>query len=122
MRGARKKLARLARAAVESRPKPKPSGPSPGLWEQALAAITPADGEEQVEYLWPENVPTWRVWSDVQTQWRVGMSGMTGLDYAAVLAHLTEIGLTGEERTHVYDGLRVMERATLSAMADQRQG
>lgn len=121
MRGARKKLARLARAVVEARPKAKPSGQAPGLWDQALANLA-GDQQERVEYLWPENVETWRVWQEVQTQWRVGMSGMTGLDYAGVRAHLTEIGSSGDERRALYDCIRVMERETLAAVADRREG
>ena len=62
---------------------------------------------------------TWGVWCDVQTQWRYsGMGSATGLDYAAVRAHLDELGLCGSERTDTYAGIRAAERATLQARAE----
>jgi len=63
-------------------------------------------------------VAAWDVWCDVQTQWRHGMGGATGLDYAGVRAHLDELGLSGEERSEVYAGIRAAERATLEARAE----
>lgn len=63
---------------------------------------------------------TWDVWCDVQTQWRHGMSGATGLDYAGVRAHLDELGLVpGDERRDIYNGIRAAERATLEARAER---
>lgn len=74
----------------------------------------------EVEYLWPCNVVAWRAWCDVQTQWRTGgMGGATGLDYAGVRAHLDEIGLCGDERRQVYDGIRAAEYAHLEARAER---
>lgn len=47
------------------------------------------------------------------------MGGPTGLDYAAVLAYLTEAGLQGAERADVFACIREAERALLRAMADR---
>lgn len=80
------------------------------------------DSQEPLDdcaYLWPENEQTWGVWLQCQTQWRVGMSGATGLDYAGVRALLDEIDWTpGPERRQIFDGVRVLERATLEAWAE----
>ena len=87
-----------------------------------MAAQAAEPAVDEVEYLWPCNVPTWRAWCDVQTQWRTGgMGGITGLDYAGVRAHLDEIGLQpgSEERAAVYSGIRAAEHATLEARADR---
>lgn len=67
-------------------------------------------------YVWPENEATVDVWWQSQTQWRIGMSGITGLDYAGVRALLDELGLSGPERREIWEGLLVMERATLEAL------
>ena len=62
---------------------------------------------------------TWDVWCDVQTQWRHGMAGRTGLDYAGVRAHLDELGLSGDERRDAYAGIRAAELAALDARAER---
>jgi hypothetical protein len=77
--------------------------------------------DERVEYLWPDCVDAWRVWQLLQTQWRVGMAGATGLDYAAVRAVLDEEGLQGEARADAWSGVRAAEAATLQVWAEQRK-
>lgn len=73
-------------------------------------------------YLWPCNVPAWDVWTELQTQWRTGVAGATGLDYAAVRALLDELGyVPGDERRHLFDCIRAAESEVLSAMAQRRQ-
>ena len=73
-------------------------------------------------YLWPCNVQAWQCWCDLQTQWRTGMAGATGLDYAAALAYLRDVaGLRGDERRQVFDCLRAAEHAVLDLWADQRE-
>lgn len=47
------------------------------------------------------------------------MGSATGLDYAGLRAHLDELGLCGDERRHIYNGIRAAERATLDARAER---
>jgi len=75
---------------------------------------------ERVAYLWPDNVLAWQCWQGVQTQWRVGMAGATGLDYAGVRAYLDEQDL-GTDRREVFAGIQACEHATLAAWAEQRE-
>lgn len=82
----------------------------------ALAEAPPGE----VEYLWPENVLAWRAWCELQTQWRVGMAGATGLDYAGVAAYLTETGVAGEERQAMFAAIRAAEAAVLDVWAERR--
>lgn len=72
-------------------------------------------------YLWPCNVQAWQCWCDLQTQWRVGVAGATGLDYAGVRAYLDEEGLAGDSRRDVVAGIRAAERAALEVWAQQRE-
>ena len=74
-----------------------------------------------VLYLWPENQAAWAAWQDLQTQWRAGMAGATGLDYAGVRAWLDESGLPPDQRRAVWDGVRAAERETLAVWAEQRE-
>lgn len=54
----------------------------------------------------------------VQTQWRVGMNGIIGLDYTAV-----ESAVKLQARRlppRVFEGIQVIEAAVLAALAEQR--
>lgn len=104
-----------------------PAAPTPatGKWAEALAGLglaePPPDAHAEVAYLWPCNVAAWAAWCAVQTQWRVGMQGATGLCYAGVRAWLDEAGTTGDDRRDLFAGIQAAERATLAAWADQRK-
>lgn len=74
-----------------------------------------------VTYLWPDNVLAWRCWQGVQTQWRVGMGGATGLDYAGVRAYLQLQPLRGSERRDIFVGIQACESAVLDVWAQQRE-
>lgn len=86
-----------------------------------LAALA-ATAVEEID-LWPCNLPAWQCWQNLQTQWRVGMAGRTGLDYAAVLAYLRAVhGLRGPELLEVFGGLQGCEMAILELQAEREQG
>ena len=87
-----------------------------------LAAQGNRTGPDDVAYLWPCNLGTWAAWCAVQTQWRHGPGGPTGLDYTAVRAWLDEQGHpAGPERADTFAGICAAERATLEAWAEKRQ-
>ena len=92
-----------------------------------LAAIIAAAGapepeqDKPIAWLWPCNVQAWCHWCEVQTQWRVGMGGATGLDYAGVTAYLRDAITSRKPRTEVFEGIRAAERATLGVWAQQRE-
>jgi len=71
-------------------------------------------------YLWPEHVAALQLWGAVQTQWRVGMAGPTGLDYVGVEALLRLRGIRGRERVERFAELQAMERAALEEWARRR--
>ena len=71
-------------------------------------------------HLWPENVATWTLWQSLQTQWRVGMAGATGLDYAAVWAVIDRC-VPRRRRMETFDALRSMERAVLDVLAERAE-
>jgi hypothetical protein len=65
----------------------------------------------------PDNWPAVVMWSRIQTQWRVSMNGMFGLDYS-VLAWLFTLYPTDNPRLLLED-LQVMEFAALEAMSPE---
>ena len=71
--------------------------------------------------VWPDNVPTLNVFVAMSTQWRVGHSGATGLDYAALPVVEDRVGIKPDDRRAVFDGLRAMEEAALAQMAENRR-
>ena len=71
--------------------------------------------------LWPEHRRVLDLWFRVQTQWRVGMAGPTGLDYQGVEAAIRMSRLAGPRRVPVLlADLQIMERAALAAWAEMR--
>jgi hypothetical protein len=95
--------------------------------DEAAAAlglvIEPADaGARGVDqfHLWAEHVDALNLWFGVQTQWRHGFNGPTGLDYAGVRAAPGFRALPRVRREPVFGELCIMERATLGEWALQR--
>lgn len=63
--------------------------------------------------VWAENVPAFDLFVAVRTQWRVGMAGPSGLDYAGVRACMDLLGTPEGERPRLFADLQVMEAAAL---------
>lgn len=71
--------------------------------------------------IWPENAQALKVFAALGTQWRVGMSGPTGLDYAAIPPVLDLLDVKPEQRGELFAALRLMEQEALGAYRDGRQ-
>ena len=76
---------------------------------------------DEVAWLWPENERTWRLWLQVQTQWRVGLDGKTGLDYAGVQACMELRRIPRRQRPRLFEQLHAMELAALGVWRDARE-
>lgn len=57
----------------------------------------------------------------LSTQWRHGMAGPTGLDYASVLALLRAARLPRDRREAIFDDIQIMERAALAEIHRNKQ-
>lgn len=53
---------------------------------------------------------------DLNTQWRTGMAGATGLDYPVLFRLMDEAGLSGAEWRETFDSIRLMESVALEQM------
>jgi len=58
------------------------------------------------------------VFEALSTQWRVGVRGATGLDYAALPVTARMLGITARS---VFDDIRVMEAAALKQISQSGQ-
>lgn len=87
--------------------------------DEALAALglvpdRPVERAPEEFHLWPECLPVFDLWLAVQTQWRMGMQGPTGLDYAGVEAVMRHgPRLPPRRRRERFELLRAMERTAL---------
>lgn len=66
--------------------------PGPTLAELSAFGLTPEDVEEEVGIL-PSIWEAFTIFSALATQWRVGASGATGLDYNVLPGCLSYTGL-----------------------------
>ena len=70
------------------------------------------DCQDHCPALMAENVAAWRLWGRVNTQWRVGVGGVYGLDYNAVAVVAEIYGL--EITPGLFEKLRVLEDVVLA--------
>lgn len=56
------------------------------------------------------------VFEAMGTQWRVGPSGATGLDYGALPAVMDLLAVPQDQRRQVFADVRVMESEAISVM------
>ena len=82
--------------------------------------MTRDDVEGEPLGVWPENWPIVNLFSRLSTQWRVGFSGPTGLDYGAAWLLIDRMRLPDAEADEMFDGVQVMERAAMDAMNENR--
>ena len=74
--------------------------------------------QDPVFHLFPESLPSWEQWHQVQTQWRTaGMDGSrTGLDYAGVESHLRASGYGHGRRRSLRRALGDVKAMEIEAM------
>ena len=64
----------------------------------------------------PENVEALNWFLLMQTQWRVGMNGLTGMDYGVFLQWAKEEGVKRLDRMWLLGDLRMMEGEFLNSL------
>ena len=74
--------------------------------------------KKDVFEVWEENWDTVQMFMRLSTQWRMSMSGVTGLDYASLswLCKLYEV----KDQRILFEGLQVMELVALSFFNKKR--
>jgi hypothetical protein len=75
--------------------------------------MKPEDFPEPEVALWPENWPCLNLFTQLSTQWRVGMNGPTGLDYNVFFHEMDRNGVHGDDYDEMLAGLRVIETTAL---------
>lgn len=97
-----------------------------GIALMATMGMTKAQIEAQLKqagdttWIWPCNWKPLHLFIGLSTQWRVGMAGITGLDYAAL--PIVAQGLRIRLKPRLIRALQVMEREALRLMSERREG
>lgn len=100
-----------------------PDAGDPAFWDalgippELRSGITESAGVTDV---WPETAAAFDLFTAMQTQWRTGMGGPTGLDYAALPAVMDLRCIPAQERPELFDQLRVMEGEALAEFGRRR--
>lgn len=71
--------------------------------------------------VWPCNWQAVQLFIGVSTQWRVGMSGATGLDYSAVAAVMACSNIKRKKRKSLLEKIRLMELEVLAMWAGENE-
>lgn len=74
--------------------------------------------EEQTVEVWPDCWQAFLIFQSMSTQWRSGVGGVTGFDYN-VLPWLMKLHSIEDEAT-AFNDIRVMERAALAKIHEER--
>jgi hypothetical protein len=89
----------------------------PSIEELAAFGLTREDVAEQHDVdVWPDCWTSVSLFVDLLTQWRVGPAGHLGIDYTAIPVVMDLRDIPREERSAVFDDLRVMECEALKKM------
>ena len=91
-----------------------------GLTPDMLAGGAATEAAASEVTVWPELAPALELFCSLQTQWRTGVAGPTGLDYGALTPPLlTALGLTARRLRELWPDLQAMERAALELFAER---
>lgn len=86
-----------------------------------LGVILPEEvSQPDLFEVWEENWPVLELFLKLQTQWRVGMNGLIGMDYCAV-AWVLKLMTPEDQHLSLLEDLQIMEGAVLSVIAKQER-
>ena len=80
-----------------------------------MMGIALPEPEREADFeVWPKNEEAVLLFLRVQTQWRTSMAGVTGLDYASVVATAKLYSI--EDLPSVFEDLQVMEITAMNLL------
>lgn len=82
----------------------------------AVFGLSEDDYEPEQLLILPDNWQSVCIFNSLSTQWRVGYSGPTGLDYAVLDGMFKLAGVKKKDRPQVFADIRIMESAALTVM------
>jgi len=73
-----------------------------------------SDFDDDIFEVWTENVEAYRLFDMLQTQWRIGSSGPTGLDYNVLFTAMALNNTSNTRQVELLADIRVMESAAIA--------
>lgn len=77
--------------------------------------MTVEEATQPIE-VWPDNVLAVNTFIAMSTQWRVGMNGVTGMDYNVLPNVMKLIGVPKKLRESVFDDIRTLEDSAMETI------
>jgi hypothetical protein len=93
--------------------------PDPSAQEAAVFGLTPEEASGPPVPVWPDNLQSVNTFIAASTQWRVGSSGATGLDYGVLPTVLRLATIPRSHWPDVFDDIRVLEDEALKTIRKQ---
>lgn len=69
--------------------------------------------------VWPDNLPAVNVLVAMNTQWRTGYGGATGLDYNVLPSVFSLVGIPRGDWPDTFECVRVLESEALKVMSEK---
>lgn len=85
----------------------------PSAEEMEQFGFTEDDFASDAVDIFPDNLLAFNVFSAISTQWRHGMSGVTGLDYGSLPDIFRMMAISRSEWPDLFSDIRTMEHAAL---------
>jgi len=89
---------------------------APDEKELAAFGLTLDDVAADPVDIWPEHVQAFELFNFMGTQWRIGMSGPTGLDYGVMYRKMDRMKLSDEGFDQLEADVMLMERTALACI------
>ena len=80
------------------------------------AGLRPEDFGNEAFEIWPENEESIALFSSLSTQWRIGFSGPTGLDYNVLFTRMALLNIGADSQERLFQDIRVIEREALQIL------
>lgn len=78
--------------------------------------------QQQNEFeLWDENQAAFHLFQQCQTQWNVGMAGITGMNYTAVQSVMFMTAIPRKKQPTLFEEFRFIESGFLTAISERRK-
>lgn len=84
----------------------------------AAFGFSAEDFEVEIE-VWPDCWASFECFAAMQTQWRTGMAGATGLCYESLYPYLDRVCKTDDEWDSMFSDIQVMEGSALRVMREK---
>jgi hypothetical protein len=89
---------------------------TPSAEEAALFGLTVEEASGPPVEVWPDNFLPVNVFMSMTTQWRIGMNGVTGLDYSALEPVMRMMGVSRKKWPEVFQDIGIMEGAAMETI------